>query len=371
MKALVYDGARLVPQERPAPALAADSVLLKTSYVGVCLTEKHYLAGLVGLGSRSSSGDRLPAGLIWGHEFAGTVVAVGNDVRDVAVGARVAVDPRTRCGNCLMCRAGAPKQCTVAGGCLGVTKPEGGFAELVEVKEYMCYRVPDSVTDAAAALVEVLACATRAVRLSSLSIGDNVVFFGAEDWNLAALQWCRAAGAHHRIVVDPTPVRRAAAVRAGATVTIDPTADDPVRAVMDIIPTGADLSFVAMEEYVASSHEYLRQAFEATRFQGEVTIFRIFSSRPWESVGYGVPYAKEISIKNCASFWGEEPVRGGRSRGDYQLTIDALASGALDVDSYELGVVSFDDIGSVSDVERIYASLPDAASKIVYRVNGA
>jgi (R,R)-butanediol dehydrogenase/meso-butanediol dehydrogenase/diacetyl reductase len=366
VKGIVFEGERkLVPAELPMPKdPGPGEVLIKPSYVGLCYSEKHHFES-----PYPTKITQNPTGMIWGHEFAGAVEAVGPGVSGLAAGDRVTIDPRFRCGTCPMCRAGLITSCESAGW-IGLSRGNGGLAEYTLVPDYMCYVLPPGVSDLQAATVEATTVGTRAVRRSGLSVGDNVVFFGAEDYNLGALQFARLAGASQRIVVDPYPVRRAAAERVGATLTVNPREEDPLIAIRDLMPRGADILFVALEDYVPEASMYLRQAFDAVRVQGEVVINRVYSPTAWENVMTVVPLLKEVRITHYGVFYGEEPQLGGRARGDYQLTIDRLASGDLIPDAYDPRIVEFWSLDSPDDLAEIFDGLPESAAKVLYRVHG-
>jgi threonine dehydrogenase-like Zn-dependent dehydrogenase len=366
MKGIVFEGERqLIPGEFPMPRdPGRGEVLIKPSYVGLCYSEKHHFDS-----PYQTKITQNPTGMIWGHEFAGAVEAAGPGVSGLMAGDRVTIDPRFRCGTCPMCRAGLITNCEMTGW-IGLSRENGGLAEYTLVPDYMCFLLPAGVSDLQAATVEPTTVGTRAVRRSGLSVGDNVVFFGAEDYNLGALQFARLSGAQQRIVVDPYATRRAAASRVGATLTIDPRHDDALTAIRDLMPRGADIVFVGMEDYVPEASMYLKHAFDAVRTQGEVVINRIYSPTPWENVMTVVPWMKEVRITHYGDFYGEEPQLGGRARGDYQLTIDMLASGGITPDAYDPQIVDFWSLDSPTDLAEIFDGLPDSSAKVLYRVHG-
>src|ERR1700741_4242073 len=103
MQSLVWEAPRVMnmrEQDRPAPA--PGEALVKVSYVGICGSE---LSGYLGQNSL-----RVPP-LVMGHEFAGTIAAVGAGVADLAIGDRVAVNPLSGCGVCALCRLGLGNLC--------------------------------------------------------------------------------------------------------------------------------------------------------------------------------------------------------------------------------------------------------------------
>jgi (R,R)-butanediol dehydrogenase/meso-butanediol dehydrogenase/diacetyl reductase len=377
MKALIFQGVRdvvVAEIDEPTPP-GPSEVLLAPLYNGICSTDKHFYEGL-------PSGDRtrfaLPVpGQVIGHEFSATVLEVGSDVTHLRQGMRVAVDPGTRCGLCLMCQAGLHWQCTGGRGVIGLrsavrpdgTRYLGGTAERCVVPSYTCYEVPIDVSDLRAANVEPLCCGTRAIRHSGIAIGDNVVFLGGEEYNLAALQWARLAGAQSIIVVDPLEVRRSMAMDLGATYVINPETTDVVRDLHDLLPFGADLAFLSIESYVPASHRYLDQALDIARVQGTIVITRIYGNDAFQMVSDPrVGWVKELTIRQFGLFFGEEPWRGGRARSDYAVTIAQLAKGGIAEQQWRPKIVALADIKSKADVDDLFGSLPAKVAKVILRI---
>jgi (R,R)-butanediol dehydrogenase/meso-butanediol dehydrogenase/diacetyl reductase len=222
-----------VPDPRPGPG----ELLVRPLFTGVCITDKHVYEG-------RGFGNRWAEGLVMGHEFAGVVHETPADMDGWTVGDRVAVDPRIYCNECLNCRGGYVTLCERGARWLGVGDGRGGgYAELCAVPAYACYRLPDAVSDELGSVVEPAACATRGVRLSGFAHGDNVVILGAEDYGLLILQQLSQV-AGEVIVVDPSQIRRDAALGLGATHVVDPAAGSAGREIRQVLPRGADLVFV-------------------------------------------------------------------------------------------------------------------------------
>lgn len=366
MKALVFEGAgRIEVASLPEPSPGAGELLLRPLYVGLCFTDRHSYDGSPGY---------LP-GMVVGHEASGEVVAIGGGVEGWSVGDRVALSPQLYCGQCLMCHSGWYIHCQRVQawiGCYGArpdgTPYHGMAAEYCAVPAYTCFRLPEGMSAIAAANVEATACGTRAVRLSGMAVGDNVVVLGAEDYNLSVLQWAQRAGARRVVVADPIALRREVALKLGADAVLDPTAASFLEQVREQMPFGADQVFVSMEDYIPASLRYLPQAFDLARVQGTVGILRAYSERAFHGLNPVVQWTKEITIRHFGVCFGEEAWRGGRERGDFQLSIDAIAAGSLDAEAHVTRVVGFGDVRTRADVDAIYASLPADEVKILFRI---
>ena len=186
------------------PTPAPDGVVVEVAAVGICGTDLHIVDGHAG---------RLP--VVPGHELAGTVVAVGSEVRTVRVGDRVAVDPNSPCGACRSCHAGRGNLCRDLEA-LGVTLP-GAAAELVAAPAASCVRLPDGLDLEAAALVEPLSCAVHALDVLGTRPGSSVLVYGAGTMGLMLLQLAARGGARSVDVVDLNPEKLSRAADLGCS----------------------------------------------------------------------------------------------------------------------------------------------------------
>jgi (R,R)-butanediol dehydrogenase/meso-butanediol dehydrogenase/diacetyl reductase len=299
--------------------------------VAICLSEKHSFEGYW---------PRLSApGSVMGHEGSAVVAAVGDGVTSHQVGDRVVVDVL----------AGYPLGVKISGA-------RGLMADYVTLPWQLCTHIPPSVTDIAGSCVEPFAPGTRAVRHSNIAIGDNVVFFGLDDYSLSALQWVRRSPVNRLVVVEAIENRRKLAARHGAE-TVDANADDVAGLLHDYAPFGFDVAFVSAEMYIERSLRYLGEAVSAVRPQGTVVIIRIYESKPLASIDALELWKKELVLRSFGKFWQAEAWRGGEDRGDWQLTIDSIASGVLDADSH---VTPFDwrTLHTPEDIRGIIAAVP-------------
>jgi len=178
--------------------------------------------------------------LTLGHEYVGRVVEVGPDVTRVQVGDRVCGDACLRCGNCYWCLRGEYNICE-QGGSVGL-HIDGAFAPRLVVPDYTLCKVPDSVDDRSAAIVEPMAVALHALRRVKMAAGDCVLVMGLGMVGAGVVLMAIALGARRVIVVEPSVRRRELALGLGADSVLDPR--DPglrseVRSLTDGI--GADV----------------------------------------------------------------------------------------------------------------------------------
>lgn len=202
---VIQEPGKLAVAEVPDPAPAAGQVVVAPRAVGICGTDLHILDGEF---------PPAPYPLVPGHEFAGEVVAVGAGVRGVHTGDRVAVDPSLFCGQCVYCRRQRGNLCE-RWGAIGDTV-DGAFAEYVAVPAANAHPVPETMTWAAAALVEPLSCVVHGLRRLAIAPGSELLVVAAGTIGLLLLQAARRSGAATVAVVDTDAKRRALAERLGA-----------------------------------------------------------------------------------------------------------------------------------------------------------
>jgi L-iditol 2-dehydrogenase len=222
----------------------AGQVRLRIRAVGICGSDLHtYRHARIG-------DTRLAGPLVPGHEFSGTVEAVGDDARDglgqpLRPGTLVAVDPAQPCGNCEFCRAGNPNLCENLHFC-GLWPDPGALSQWMLVPAQTCFPVPPQIDATQAALLELLGVAIHAVDLGKLRVGRSVAILGAGPIGLCLLQVAKASGAGPMLVTEPLAWRREAAGKLGATATFDPGKEDVVEAVHRATGgRGVDVAFEA------------------------------------------------------------------------------------------------------------------------------
>lgn len=187
------------------PAPGPRQVVVEVAAVGICGTDIHILDGDFA---------PTPYPIIPGHEFSGTIVAVGTDVTELAEGDRVAVDPSLFCGECHFCSIGRGNLCE-RWNAIGVTKP-GACAQYAVAPVANCYRLPAQVSLEHAALIEPLSCAVHGFDLLPGRVGEHYLVYGAGTMGLMMAQLARRAGAASVSVVDFNADRLAVAAKLGA-----------------------------------------------------------------------------------------------------------------------------------------------------------
>jgi 2-desacetyl-2-hydroxyethyl bacteriochlorophyllide A dehydrogenase len=221
MKAVVFTAPEQIEVAQvPEPVCKPDEVIVKVAQAGLCGTDLHIY--------HNEYMSQFP--VIGGHEFCGTVVEVGREVRDFQAGQRVAADPNLYCGHCDFCRDEKANHCLNWEG-VGITRP-GAFAEFVAVPAKACYRLPDGLSDLQGAFIEPVSCVVHAMNRLRVWPGDDVLILGAGPMGLILTQVLRHSGAAQVAVVEKQPARLELASRLGATLTVPAGAgqDETLRA---------------------------------------------------------------------------------------------------------------------------------------------
>lgn len=230
--------------------------------------------------------------LVMGHEGAGIVHAVGEDVTSVSPGDQVVLG-RPTCGQCAQCRAGNGNLCTrryesrhagtlrtgaigfeLSGGspayhCHGVSS----FSEYTLVTEEVAIGVPDQLSAEQSSLLGcgVFTGVGAVTNTANIETGSSVVVFGLGGVGLSAVQAARISGAGTIVAVDPIKEKRAVAEQVGADTTIDPADEtDVVARINDHAEDGFDYAFE-----VVGHEEVVRQAVETLAPQGTCVLVGI------------------------------------------------------------------------------------------------
>ncbi len=246
--------ARVIEVEQPTPG--PDDVLIQVAAAGICGTDLHIFRGEY----------EATYPLIPGHEFSGTVVAVGERVRRFHPGDRVTADPNIPCNRCPACQRNEPNQCEALAA-IGVTR-DGGFASYVTAPEGNVFSIGD-LSFAQAALVEPLACVVWGLKRVQVQAGDSALIFGAGPMGCLLLQAIHHSGATQVAITDSVPWRLEQAAALGATETI--LADSRQgEALHKLNPAGFNLVVDA-----TGIPKVLEAAFGYARPRGKVWIFGV------------------------------------------------------------------------------------------------
>lgn len=304
--------------DEPAPEVGRGEVLLRVGSVGVCASDVHYYR-------EGRIGDQVvESPLILGHEFSGTVVKVGEGVRAIAEGARVAVEPGRPCGECAQCGEGYHNLCRNVV-FFGTPPVDGALREYLAWPAELCIQVSEQVTLDEAAMIEPLAVGVYAVDLAEMAGGESVAILGAGAIGLSVLQAARIVGPGRIIVTDPVSERRELALRLGADIALDPAATDSTAIIMEQTGGGAEVVFEC-----AGMPESTWQTVQVVRPKGRVVVVGIPEEDRY-CFGGSLSRRREVNVQFVR-----------RSRNTGERSVEMLERKLVDVASFATHRFPFD-----------------------------
>lgn len=200
MKCLVksQDREGLWMEDRPVPEIGPEDVLIRIRKTGICGTDVHIWNW------DDWARKTVPLGLITGHEFAGEIVELGRDVRDLTLGQRVSGEGHLIGKSSRQSRAGKFHLDPATRG-IGVNEP-GAFAEYLRLPAFNVVPLPDAVDDEIGAILDPLGNAVHTA-LSFDLVGEDVLITGAGPIGIMAAAVARHVGARHVVITDVNPAR--------------------------------------------------------------------------------------------------------------------------------------------------------------------
>jgi L-iditol 2-dehydrogenase len=324
--ALMTDIRKMAFTERPIPTPAADEVLVKIEYVGICGSDIHYYeAGRIG-------NFIVQPPFVLGHEAGGTVVEVGANVTNLAVGDRVALEPGKTCGKCEWCKQGKYNLCPDVQ--FFATPPvDGVFQEYVAHEADLCFKLPDNMSTLEGALIEPLSVGFHAANQGGAHAGQTCVVTGAGCIGLVSMMALKAMGVSKVFVVDVMPKRLEKALELGADGVINGKEEDTVQKVLEL--TGGKGADLVIE--TAGSEITTRQAIEFTK-KGATIVLVGYSASGMETLPIGMALDKELTFKTVF-----------RYRHIYPMAIDAVASGRVNLKGLCTDLFDFDNIAEAME----------------------
>lgn len=201
----------------PEPETGPNDIKIKIRKTAICGTDMHIYNW------DEWARKTIPVPMVVGHEYAGEIVAVGQEVRGYAVGDRVSGEGHITCRHCRNCRAGRRHLCRNTIG-VGVNRP-GCFAEYLVIPAVNAFKIPDGISDDLAAIFDPFGNAVHTA-LSFDLVGEDVLISGAGPIGIMASAVCRHAGARHVVVTDLNDYRLNLAAHMGATRTVNVGRED-------------------------------------------------------------------------------------------------------------------------------------------------
>lgn len=305
--------------EAPMPRIGADDVLIKVRSVGICGSDLHYYR-------EGAIGDfKVEFPFILGHEAAGIVEEVGENVTSLKKGDRVCMEPGVPCMKCEECLSGHYNLCRDVR--FWATPPyDGVLSEYVAHPTAFTFKIPDNMSFTEGALVEPLAIGLHACNMGGVKLGQTVAILGAGCIGLVTLLAAKACGATQIIVGDVLEKRLNKARELGA-VAINTAEEDFAAKVMELTGgRGADVC-IDCAGFSATVDSCLSSAKPA----GTVIIVGLGQDRV-DGFNTGIMSTKELTVKSIF-----------RYRNLFPTAINAIAGGRIDVGTIVSHRFSFDD----------------------------
>lgn len=304
-------------QDVPIPEYGPNEVLIKVEAVGICGSDIHSYTG---------HHPFVNPPIVLGHEYSGIIAAVGENVEGLETGQRVTSEIAVTCGKCFNCKRGRYQLCE-HGKYLGNVGIDGAMAEYLVIDAERVHAVPDNMTPEQVSMVEPLAVAFHAVRLSNFKVGDTVMVIGAGVIGNLTAQVFKLAGARTLIVTDVIDARLDLIKRQGADVVLNPGKTDPAEYVREhMAPDKLDVIFDCV-----GNEATLDQAINTARKGTEVILVGV----PPLKVPVNMAFVqdRELAVVGSLQYVAE----------DYVRAIHAISHGRVDVDSLITDVFSIDD----------------------------
>ena len=252
----------------PIPQPGRGEVLIKVRATAICGTDVHIYEW-----DQWSQG-RVVTPRIFGHEFCGDVVEVGEGVSKVKVGQFVSAETHTACGHCFYCLTGQAHICREAK-IVGIDR-DGCFAEYVVLPEFNCWIWDIEIPDEVAAIQDPFGNAVHTALATDLA-AKTVLITCMGPIGLCAISVAKRSGAAEVYVTDVSEYRLDLARKLGADLAINPIEEDPIAAVRDA--TGGLGADVLLE--MSGNPTAIRQGFQALRKAGFASLLGI-PSKPME-----------------------------------------------------------------------------------------
>lgn len=293
-------------KDMPKPVIGKEDVLIKVKAVGICGTDVPILKGI----------REVPIPMIPGHEFAGDIVEIGENVNEFQIGDRVTPSIVIGCGSCYFCRDGRESLCDniVETG----IHVDGAFAEYVKVPAKVVHKLPDTMSYEQGASIDPIASAYHPLKKAHIQSEDTVVVFGPGPIGLYAIQIAKTEGAKQIIVVGikKDAHRLKLAKEVGADEIIVAGEEDVMQRISDL--TEGRMADIVVE--ATGNHNIFNDTIQAVRKHGQIILIGIFHHDANADIAKIV--RKEIIVRGSICYTWQ----------DYKECIDLVNAGRVRVE---------------------------------------
>ncbi len=282
-------------EDVPTPAVGPGQVRVRVRAGGICGSDLHYFQH-GGFGTI-----RIQQPMVLGHEVAGVLDDVAPDVKHLAVGQRIAVNPSHACGQCRFCQLGLQNHCLdmrYFGSAMRMPHVQGAFRQQLVVNAAQAFPLADGISDAEGSMAEPLAVALHAVNRAGPLLGRKVLITGCGPIGGMLIIAARRAGATHIVATDvvPQPLRKALAVGADRAINV---AEAPGELAEYAAEKGQfDVLFEA-----SGNASALRAAFDVLRPRGLIVQLGLSGSEL--TLPFNTIVAKEFDVRGAFRFHEE------------------------------------------------------------------
>ncbi len=330
-------------REVKIPAFGRTDVLVKVSVASVCGTDLHIYNW------DPWAQRRIHPPLIPGHEFCGTVAAVGDEVTSVKEGDFVSAEMHVACGKCLQCRTGEAHICQNVS-IIGVDR-NGAFAEYVVIPESNIWKLDPAIPQEYASILDPLGNAVHTVLAGDIA-AKTVAITGTGPIGLFAIAVARACGATQVFAIEVNQYRRNIAKQMKADHVLDPATQDVRQIVMDL--TGGVGVDVVCE--MAGHPDAIRTAFNIVRRGGRISLLGL-TNKP-----IALSFSEDIIFKGITI----QGINGRRMYQTWYQMTALLKAGKLDLHPVITDKLAMKDFNK--GMERLKTG---EASKILLYPNGS
>lgn len=323
MRAAVLTGpGQIEMKEVPVPEVKPGMIEIQVSACGVCGSDIHMWKTGKGWGPDDGADFNM------GHEFCGVVTNAGDS--SFQVGDRVTFWANLYCGECDMCRAGQEQLCRDVNGTnyIGFVC-NGAYADKFVGKAKNAYKLPDTVSDVAAGLIDPLMVAYHAVRKSGMKLHDKVLVVGSGIIGQLIGALAKRAGASYLAMSKVNDCKIASSKRIGD---FDEYFDgnDPERArkMQEATKGGFDVVFEAV-----GAEDTLNTCLDGVKPGGKVVVIG-------NSIEPAVPFEMNRAVLRETQIIGSVSC----TRKEFEETIDLIASGMIDPEKYVTDVIPLDQL---------------------------
>lgn len=296
-------------EDLPEPQIMApNEVKIKVKSTGICGSEIHAYNGLHAF--------RVPP-LVSGHEFAGDVIEIGNEVTSCKVGDRVTAEPQYGCGECVFCKEGKYNICPDKK-VLGASYWSGSFGEYIVVPQQSIVKLDNHVSYEEGALIEPIAVGMHAVRDNQVGPDTTIAIIGTGTIGLGVYLSAKTFQPKKVIMIDVSDFNLEKAKEMGCENTINSMKEDVVEKVMELTDgLGVDVTFLAF-----GNAPTVKQAAQITKRGGSISEIAIIPNTV--AFPFGLLQSKELVMKGSNMYVYK----------DFEIVCKKIEEGEMDLSKF-------------------------------------